>query len=105
MLIHRRGAAERGRSAERVSEGSFHSLLLCEVSAFCGASAVKMAYATRSITFCAPLLFLCGLYLRSRDLVLLGGTKMRRLYFCISALTVVILLWGGVMAQDSAALR
>src|SRR5215813_92376 len=30
---------------------------------------------------------------------------MRRLYFCVSALTVVILLWGGVMAQESAALR
>src|SRR5215510_14485556 len=30
---------------------------------------------------------------------------MRRLYFCISALTVVILSWGGVMAQESAALR
>src|SRR5262245_60254221 len=30
---------------------------------------------------------------------------MRRLYFCISAITVVILSWGGVMAQDSAALR
>src|SRR5262249_8439683 len=30
---------------------------------------------------------------------------MRRLYFCISALTVVILSWGDVMAQDSATLR
>src|SRR5262249_10818738 len=30
---------------------------------------------------------------------------MRRLYFCISAITVVILMWGDVMAQDSAALR
>src|SRR5262245_52681241 len=30
---------------------------------------------------------------------------MRRLYFCVSALTVVILVWGGVMAQESAALR
>jgi len=27
---------------------------------------------------------------------------MRRLYFCISAITMVILMWGGVMAQDSA---
>src|SRR5262245_32278466 len=27
---------------------------------------------------------------------------MRRLYFCISAITVVILMWGGMMAQDSA---
>src|SRR5215475_11175332 len=41
----------------------------------------------------------------SRDLVLLGGTKMRRLYFCMSAITMVILMWGGVMAQDSATLR
>src|SRR5262245_18518741 len=30
---------------------------------------------------------------------------MRRLYFCISALTMVILMCGGVMAQDSATLK
>src|SRR5262249_5464195 len=30
---------------------------------------------------------------------------MRRLYFCMSAITMVILIGGGVMAQDSATLR